>query len=180
MKKMSEGEIEKILEKHLRWLRNEKDGKCADLSGANLRGANLNCANLRGANLNCSNLRGADLVDVDLRGANLKGANLIDADLIDVDLRGADLSGADLRGTDLRGADLDFSIINLSCKDLNIHLDDRLAIQRLYHLIKNVSFSINTSKELKKLLLSEELIKKANEFHRAKECGEVEWEDKLK
>ena len=51
-------------------------------------------------------LRGADLSDADLRGANLRGADLGDADLGGADLSGADLSDADLRGAYLSGADL--------------------------------------------------------------------------
>ena len=71
----------------------------ADLSGANLRGADLRDADLRGADL-----RGADLSGADLRGANLRGAILSVVDLRWDDLRGADLSGADLHWADLRGA----------------------------------------------------------------------------
>ena len=58
--------------------------QCADLDGANLRGANL-----RGADLDGANLRGADL-----RGADLDGANLRGADLRVAYLRGADLGVA--------------------------------------------------------------------------------------
>ncbi len=61
----------------------------ADLSDANLRGANLRRADLREADLRRANLRGADLGEADLRGANLSGANLSRADL-----SGANLSGA--------------------------------------------------------------------------------------
>jgi uncharacterized protein YjbI with pentapeptide repeats len=63
----------------------------ADLSDADLRGANLS---------------GADLRDADLSGANLSGANLRGADLSGADLNGANLRGADLNGANLRGADL--------------------------------------------------------------------------
>ena len=73
----------------------------ADLRGANLSGADLHYANLRGATLS-----GADLCDANLRGATLSGADLSDADLSGVDLRGADLRGANLSGADLRDADL--------------------------------------------------------------------------
>jgi hypothetical protein len=71
-----------ILSKHAAWWRNDPAGKRANLRSANLSGANLSGADLRSANLSGANLRGADL-----SGANLSGANL----------RGADLSGADLR-----------------------------------------------------------------------------------
>jgi uncharacterized protein YjbI with pentapeptide repeats len=76
-----------------RWY--EEEDKRADLTKANLRGANLAGAYLRGANLAGANLRGADLFGANLRGANLAGANLRGADLTRADLRGADLTGAE-------------------------------------------------------------------------------------
>lgn len=91
-------ELKTILDLHAKWIRNEPDGKRADLSGANLRGANLRGANLSGANLYRANLSGADLRGADLRGANLSGANLRGTDLSWTNLSGADLSGADLCG----------------------------------------------------------------------------------
>ena len=83
----------------------------ANLSGADLIGARLSGADLIGARLSGTDLRGADLSGADLRYANLRGANLPGADLryaylSSADLRGADLSGADLRYAILRGADL--------------------------------------------------------------------------
>ena len=110
----------------------------------------------------------ANLSEADLRWADLSGANLSGADL-----RWADLSGADLRWADLSGADLDYSSMPLSCKGLNVHIDDRLAIQQLYHLVRNVQFSKHTSAEMKKLCMLKSIVKKANEFHRVEECGEI-------
>ena len=88
----------------------------ADLSGANLRGADLRDADLGGANLRGADLRDADLGGANLRDADLRDANFFNADLGDANLRdanliGADLcdaylSGANLRGADLRDADL--------------------------------------------------------------------------
>ena len=75
----------------------------ADLSDANLRGADLSGADLSDANLRGANLRGAYLSDANLRGANLRGAYLSDANLSGADLSGADLSGADLSSADLNG-----------------------------------------------------------------------------
>jgi hypothetical protein len=78
----------------------------ADLSGANLRDANLRVANLRGADLSGANLRGANLRVADLSGADLRGANLRGANLSGADLRVANLSGANLHSANLSGADL--------------------------------------------------------------------------
>ena len=44
----------------------------------------------------------------------------------------------------------------------------------LYHLIRNVRFSKNTSETMKKLCKINELVKEANKFHRVDECGELE------
>ena len=95
--------LKDVLNKHLKWLRLEPEGKRADLCDADLCGANL-CdadlcdADLCGANLCGANLRGADLCGADLCGADLCGANLRGVDLCDADLCGANLRGADLRG----------------------------------------------------------------------------------
>ncbi|MEQ2789347.1 pentapeptide repeat-containing protein [Flavonifractor plautii] len=108
-------DLKKILDEHLLWL-NGEGGSCANLFGANLRGANLSDADLRCANLFGANLRGANLSDADLRGANLSDADLRCANLRDADLRGANLSDADLRGANLSDADL--RCANLSDADL--------------------------------------------------------------
>ena len=76
----------------------------ADLSDANLRGANLRGADLSGAYLRNADLRGADLSGAYLRNANLRGAYLSGADLSGAYLSGAYLSGADLSGAYLSGA----------------------------------------------------------------------------
>ena len=94
-------QLDDILRKHALWINNESGGERADLSGADLRGANLYQADLRGANL-----YQADLYQANLRGADLRGANLSRAYLRGADLRGADLSGAYLCQANLREADL--------------------------------------------------------------------------
>ena len=76
------------------------DLRRANLSGADLGGADLIRANLRRANLSGADLSGADLGGADLRRANLSGADLRRAYLSGADLRRADLSGADLRRAD--------------------------------------------------------------------------------
>ena len=134
MRKISEiqindKELSEILADHKTWLsepageetKPRADLSYANLSGADLRGANLSYANLsgadlRGANLSYANLIGADLGDANLRDANLSSANLIDANLSSANLSGANLSSADLSyatlsyanlsGATLRDADL--------------------------------------------------------------------------
>ena len=84
--------LNEILEKHLKWLRNEDGGERADLRGANLYGA--------------------DLYGADLRGANLCKANLCKANLCKANLYGADLCKANLYGADLRGANIELTLLN--------------------------------------------------------------------
>jgi uncharacterized protein YjbI with pentapeptide repeats len=89
----------------------------ADLSGANLRGAGLTLASLsdaylRGADLSNANLDSADLSDAFLRYADLSSAVLIRANLSSADLNSADLSSADLNHADLSDANLFVANLN--------------------------------------------------------------------
>jgi len=78
----------------------------ADLSGADLIDANLSEASLRRADLSGADLRGANLREADLRAANLINANLTGAILSWASLEGADLTGAILNWAGLEEADL--------------------------------------------------------------------------
>lgn len=144
---MNKAILDKILDNHKLWLSSGGEkGESADLSGA-------------------------DVSDADLSDANLRHANLIHADLSGADLRRANLSGADVSG-----ANLDFSAFPLWCGGLDVHIDDKQAVQLLYHLVRNVKYSKNTSAEMKKLCKLKSIVKKANEFHRVDECGVIEHE----
>lgn len=81
----------------------------ADLSDANLRGAQLAEADLYKARLSNVDLResalvGASLRRADLHNARLEGADLTEARLANTNLRGAHLSNASLGSADLHGA----------------------------------------------------------------------------
>lgn len=80
---------------------------------------------------------------------------------------------ADLTGANLRDANMDFSAFPLWCGGLNVHIDDRLATQMLYHIVRNVLYSKNTSAEMKEICKTEAIVQKANKFHRVNECGEI-------
>ena len=154
---MEQAKLNKILENHKLWLKTGgQEGERADLSSVDLRYANL---------------RSADLRYADLSYANLRYANLSSADL-----SYADLSYADLRYADLSYADLDYSTFPLWCGGLDVHIDDKQATQLLYHLVRNVKYSKNTSKAIKKICRIKSLVKQANQFHRVDECGEIESE----
>ena len=58
---MKQEELQKILDAHKKWINGEDGGVRANLSFADLRGANL-----KGADLNFADLRGADLRGADL------------------------------------------------------------------------------------------------------------------
>lgn len=118
---MTSAEIKTILEEHNKWLENSKNGRRADLRGANLTGVTLRETDLRDANLT-----GADLSRADLRWANLRHATLRNADLRCANLRCADLGGVDLRGATLRMADLgetdlrEASLIGIDLREVNL------------------------------------------------------------
>lgn len=180
--KMEREELNKILNKHKKWLRtNSKFGCVANFRLINLRHVDLSHADLRYADLSYADLRYANLCHADLSYANLRHADLRYADLHHIDLRHADLSYANLRSTDLlyvdlrhanlRSADLDYSVFPLWNGGLDVNIDDRQATQLLYHLIRNVNYSENCSESMKKLCSMESLVKQANKFHRIDECG---------
>ena len=194
---MEQAKLNKILDEHKKWLRtNGKEGQRADLSSADLSSANLSFADLSYADLSSANLSSANLSFADLSYADLSSANLSSADLSFANLRSANLSSADLRSADLSyadlssanlsyadlssadlssanlsSADLDYSAFPLWCGGLDVNIDDRQATQLLYHLIRNVNYSKNTSKSFKKICRIKSLVKQANKFHRVEECG---------
>ena len=75
---MTQEELNKIIEQHQHWLREDVDGW--EEMKASLEGANLTRAELYGANLTRAELYGANLEGADLYGANLMRANLEGAD----------------------------------------------------------------------------------------------------
>ena len=154
---MDQKELDKILELHKMWLNGGENGKCANLSGADLSGANLSGANLYGADLSGANLRGADLY-----GADLRGAYLYDADLY---------------GADLRGANLDFSCWPLWCGSLHVKIDDRIAHQLIYHVCSAIISSPEVSDSIKDIMLLQPVLGLANKFHRVDECGILKKEE---
>ena len=79
MRNITKDELIKVLDKHLKWLRDEDGGERADLSYADLRSANLRYANLSYANLSYADLSYANLSYADLRSADLSYADLSSA-----------------------------------------------------------------------------------------------------
>lgn len=160
---MTQEALNEILAKHKLWLEDRDGGELATLGGANLKGTNLQYAILEGADLN-----GAILEDMNLEGAYLK----------ETDLKGADLGFADLRCANLEGANLqyanfDFSAWPLWCGSLKAHVDDRIAVQLLYHTLSVVQHSPYVSEKIKRTLLTPKVVEVANRFHRVNKCGKL-------
>lgn len=165
---MKHEELNSILRLHKAWLNVEEGGKRADLHHASLYHARLQDADLRYANLQGVDLDHGDLRNTILRGTKLKNASLDHADL----------HYADLHRADMRGANIDFASWPLWCGSLKAYVDDRIAIQLLYHTLSVVQHSPYVSEDVKKALLSAENARIANRFHRVGECGEIkEWEE---
>lgn len=146
MRRITQEELNKILELHQKWLDDDPDGvradlsyadlTLADLSGVDLKGADLSYADLIDVDLKGVDLRGADLSYADLRYTNLRGVDLFDANLKGVDLRFADLRDTDLSSADLRFADLrDADLFGADLRDANLRGAD----------LENVKTNENTS-----------------------------------
>ena len=117
----------------------------------------------------------------DLHQAILEDSDLQDAILRNSDLRHSVLRGADLRCADMRGTDIDYASWPLWCGSLKAYVDDRIAIQLLYHTLSVVQHSPYVSEDVKKALLSAENVRIANRFHHIGECSEIkEWEEGTK
>ena len=192
---MKQEELNKILAEHKLWLENE-GGNRADLSGSNLRNSVLRNSDLRNSDLSGSDLSGSvlsgsdlrdsdlidsDLIGSDLRDSDLRCSDLRNSDLSDSVLRNSDLSDSDLRGSDLRGCDLYganlvYSCWPLWCGSLDAHIDTRIAVQLLYHLMRPCLVSPEVDGEFKRALFAPELIKWANRFHLIDSCGESKYD----
>ena len=95
--KLTQKEINKIIENHKHWLNEDVDGW--DNMKANFSNQDLSYVYLSGANLHGADLGGANLSYASLCFANLSGANLHGAELGSADFRSANLNNADLSGT---------------------------------------------------------------------------------
>lgn len=166
MNKLSQVELQKILDSHVLWLEN-KGGERANLNGVNLNDADLASADLGDAYLGGTDLRSANLSHANLLGANLSVSDLCDSDLRFSDLRYANLLGTDLRSADLRGANLDYSVWPLWCGGLHVKTDRRIMAQLAYH------FCAQDCDDPDYIKARDAILWFANSFHRANECGEL-------
>lgn len=118
---MTREEIQKKLDLHKKWTRNEKGGEQACFFNTNLENTDLSDIYLRYASFRFTNLKNSNLTYTDLSKANLERAILENTDLkhailIEADMKGANLENADLNKADLTSANL--MRANLSYADL--------------------------------------------------------------
>lgn len=85
----------------------------------------------------------------------------------------ANLTGANLTRADFTGANLDLASWPLWCGSLKAYVDDRIAIQLLYHTLSVVQYSPYVSQEIKEALLTDGNVDIANRFHRVEKCGRL-------
>ena len=110
-KKLSQKELDDILDRHENFANGQRDGERAqlgmhDLSYLDMAGRNLSRAELTGAILSHCNLEGAKMDDIILFAADLRFTNMADARLNHADLRGACLAGANLSGAMMNDVDM--------------------------------------------------------------------------
>src|SRR5579872_7415483 len=105
-RRLSQGELDMIIDAHERYATGRPGGKRASLRFVDFSGLNLARRNLADADLSASIFDGCRMAAVRLDRANLFGSDLRKADLRGAFLIRADLRGACLRGANLTNADL--------------------------------------------------------------------------
>lgn len=101
-KKIEKAEFDKRMAGHAKWLKNNEEGKRADL-----RDIDLSEMDLSGMDFSH-----ADMTGVNLRNANLAGANLSNANLWGAHMHNVDLTGAKIDGTAFYNVNLTLSKLN--------------------------------------------------------------------
>ena len=161
--------LNEILRKHKLWLDDADGGERADMQDADMQGTDMQDADMQDADMQGAKMQGANMQYANMQVANMRGANMRGANM-----RGAKMQGADMQGADMQGADIDYSCWPLWCGSLKAHVDDRIAIQLLYHALSVVQHSPYVSENIKRTLLTPDVVEVANRFHRVDECGELD------
>ncbi|HXX43512.1 MAG TPA: pentapeptide repeat-containing protein [Candidatus Acidoferrales bacterium] len=108
--------------------------------------ADLSCAELEGADLISVNLRMADLHDANLRAADMLLADLRDACLVRADLEESCLVGANLEGANLEGASLETAMGLVPRQLAGANLRDALLAPQLMEFEAESKFAHNSRK----------------------------------
>jgi len=106
--------------------------------------ADLSCAELEGADLISVNLRMADLHDANLRAADMLLADLRDACLVRADLEESCLVGANLEGANLEGASLETAMGLVPRQLAGANLRDALLAPQLMEFEAESKFAHNS------------------------------------
>ena len=101
-KEIDKEEFERIMEEHTLWLKDNKQGKRADLSELDLSKMDLS-----GKDLSYADMRHANLTETKLVGANLSNVDFTDASLHNADLTKAIVEGTDFTKATLTMATMD-------------------------------------------------------------------------
>lgn len=104
MKKLTQKQLNIILNRHKRWIRNGKNGKQADLSNYDLSYMDFSDRKLSFINLSGSILIGANFTRTNLFRANLTRANLKWGNFKHTNFAGAILENVYVSDTEFKGA----------------------------------------------------------------------------
>ena len=121
MKKITQKELDKRIELHQEWLKDNSKGEVLDLVNCDLSYLSVVDVDLRFADLIDCDLSYVTILNSNLRYANLNGSKLRFADLTNSDLGDAKLHNTDLSYAKLRSTNLSFAYLkesNLAFTDL--------------------------------------------------------------
>ena len=102
--------LEEIIEKHRKWLRNDPEGVRADFSDADLQRVNLS-----GLDLSMANFFACDLSGANLTGTNLKGCTFENAVVKNAKLRKANMRFCNIVNAVFAPYDIDNGISIFRC-----------------------------------------------------------------
>ncbi len=111
LEKVTQRELDDIIQKHATFLKGIRGGarailKFKDLSHLDFRGCNLAQGDFTGSLLNGADLSRGVFKGVSFFACDMRNANLEHADFSRADFRGAYVAGANLTGADLKSADM--------------------------------------------------------------------------
>ena len=101
MEKISQEELNVILDKYTKWLNKEEDGQWVDLYRKDCSGLDFSNNDLR-----CFYFNSCNLINCNLTNCNLENACLFNTNLTKANLSNSNLTGADLAFSNLTGANL--------------------------------------------------------------------------
>jgi len=142
----------------------------ADMSFASGVNSNFNDSIMRNVKIEHCDFTYSTFFNVKFEYSSFKGSKIKYCNFKNTSFMGANTAFTNFWGSTFENSNLDGCQYNLDCNDFNINLDDKLIIQRLFHVLKIVQYSELVSNDLKEALLTPKLIEIANQFHRKEEC----------